>query len=60
MGLQFHKKIETIFVLEGTLYINIGKNINKLKMIKLKKGQSITIPKLMIHRMAAKIKKVFI
>ncbi len=57
-SLQYHKKkIETIFVLEGLLYISIGKKINKLKLIKLKKNQSITIPKLMIHRMAAKSKK---
>jgi len=54
-SLQFHKKkIETIFVLEGPLYISIGKKIEKLKTIKLKSGESITIPSLMIHRMAAK------
>ena len=57
-SLQYHKKkIETIFVLEGTLYINLGKRINKLKTIKLQKGQSITIPRFMIHRMSAKNKK---
>ena len=43
-SLQYHKKkIETIFVLEGTLYIKLGRKINKLKTIKLQKGQSILI-----------------
>ena len=40
-SLQYHKKIETIFVLEGTLYINLGKKINKLKTINYKKDNQL-------------------
>ena len=45
-SLQYHKKkIETIFVLIGPLYILFGKKVNSLKTIKLLKGHSITLKK---------------
>ena len=48
-SLQFHKKkIETIYVIEGKLTIELNK-----KVIKLNKGKSITINKKEIHRMSA-------
>ena len=57
-SLQYHnKKIETIFVLEGNLFIELGKIRNKLKIIKLKEGQYITLKNKIIHRMFAKNKK---
>ena len=57
-SLQYHKKkIETIFVLVGPLYILVGKKIKSLKTIKLLKGQSITINKREIHRMYTKSNK---
>ena len=56
-SLQFHKKkIETIYVLDGPLYLLIGKNLNRLKTLRLNKGQSITLNKFTIHRMYAKNK----
>ena len=56
-SLQFHKKkIETIYVLDGPLYVLIGKNLKKLKTVKLNKGQSITLKRFTIHRMFAKNK----
>ena len=57
-SLQYHKKkIETIFVLIGPLYILVGKKVNSLKTIKLLKGHSITLKKREIHRMFTKSKK---
>ena len=57
-SLQYHKrKIETIFVLAGPLYILVGKTVNSLKTIKLSKGHSITINNREIHRMFTKSKK---
>tara|TARA_B100001063_G_C16694086_1_gene518729 strand:+ start:391 stop:738 length:348 start_codon:yes stop_codon:yes gene_type:complete len=56
-SLQFHKKkIETIYVLDGPLYLLVGKNLKKMKTIKLNKGQSVTLNKLVIHRMFTKNK----
>ena len=38
-SLQFHKKkIETIYVLDGPLYLLVGKNLKKMKTIKLNKA----------------------
>ena len=57
-SLQYHKKkIETIFVLNGPLYILLGKNLKSLKKKKLLNGQSITLKNKEIHRMFTKSKK---
>ena len=49
-SLQFHKKkIETLFVFKGDLYLEINK-----KNIILKEGESITLNPGDIHRMSAK------
>ncbi len=53
-SLQFHKKkIETIFVISGSLYVFYGK-LKKLKKKLLKKNQVITLKPYTIHRMLAK------
>ena len=57
-SLQYHKKkIETIFVLDGPLYILLGKNLKNLKKKELLNGQSITLKNKEIHRMFTKSKK---
>ncbi len=57
-SLQYHKKkIETIFVLEGPLFILHGKSLKNLKIKKLKNGEFFTLKKKEIHRMFAKSKK---
>ncbi len=53
-SLQFHKKkIETIFVVSGSLQVLYGKSKN-LKNVLLKKNQMITLKPFTVHRMAAK------
>ena len=57
-SLQYHnKKVETIYVLNGPLFIRHGKSLNKLKVEKLNSGQNLTLKNKMIHRMFAKSKK---
>ena len=53
-SLQYHKKkIETIFIVSGTLKIFYGKNKNNLKYKIFKSQNPITINPKMIHRMQA-------
>lgn len=53
-SLQFHKKkIETIFILSGSLQVLYGKS-KKFKKILLKKNQVITLRPFTVHRMLAK------
>ena len=53
-SLQFHKKkIETIFVVSGSLQILYGKS-KKFKKVLLKKNQVMTLKPFTIHRMSAK------
>tara|TARA_B100001057_G_scaffold428096_1_gene453281 strand:+ start:3995 stop:4339 length:345 start_codon:yes stop_codon:yes gene_type:complete len=60
-SLQFHKKkIETIFVLEGSLKIIFGKNIKFLKSKIFKRGQHITLIPGVVHRMKAITRSVYL
>ena len=57
-SLQYHrKKIETIYVLSGSLYLTYGNSIKKLKVMKLDAGNFYTLRNKVIHRMATKYKK---
>ena len=53
-SLQYHKKkIETIFVVSGSLQVFYGKS-KKLKKTSLKKNQVMTLRPFTVHRMLAK------
>ncbi len=57
-SLQYHKKkIETIYVLTGPLFILHGNSIKTLKTKKLNTGNFYTLKNKEIHRMFAKSKK---
>ena len=53
-SLQYHeKKIETIFIVSGSLQVLYGKS-KKFKKILLKKNQVMTLKPFTVHRMLAK------
>ena len=57
-SLQYHKKkIETIYVVDGPLFILHGKSLKNLKIKKLKTGEFFTLNKKEIHRMFSKSKR---
>ena len=57
-SLQYHKKkIETIYVEDGPLFIFHGKILKKIKIKKLKTGEFFTLNKKEIHRMFSKSKR---
>ncbi len=60
-SLQYHnKKAETIYVLSGKLMITYGPNMENLKSKTFTSNESITIKPLVIHRMEAIEKSVYL
>jgi len=54
LSLQFHEeKDETLYLMEGTLRLELGAGVQSLQLVELPAGQSIRIPPGVMHRMTA-------